>query len=127
MNELKPSSAELAFSEIVWAEEPITTAELVRRCFEELNWKRTTTYTVLKRLSDRGFFQMKDSVVTSLISRDEYFAERSRSFVETSFNGSLPAFLAAFSGGAKLSEEEIEELQRLIDSHREDSKGQEKP
>lgn len=127
MNELKPSSAELAFSEIVWAEEPITTADLVSRCFEELNWKRTTTYTVLKRLSDRGFFQMKDSVVTSLISRDEYFAERSRSFVETSFNGSLPAFLAAFSGGAKLSEEEIEELQRLIDSHREDSKGQEKP
>lgn len=121
MNELKPNSAELAFSEIVWAEEPITTADLVLRCAEELKWKRTTTYTVLKRLSERGFFQMKDSVVTSLISRDEYFAERSRSFVETSFNGSLPAFLAAFSGGEKLSKEEIDELQRLIDSYREPS------
>ena len=127
MNELKPNSAELAFSEIVWAEEPITTGDLVRRCAEELNWKRTTTYTVLKRLSERGFFQMKDSVVTSLIPRDEYFAERSRSFVETAFNGSLPAFLAAFSDGAKLSDAEIDELQKLIDAHREASAGKEEP
>ncbi len=118
MAELKLESAEMTFAELVWENEPVTTAELVRLCEERLNWKRSTTYTVLRRLSDRGYFKTENSVVTSLISRDDFFARRSRSFVDTAFHGSLPAFLAAFTGGAKLSESEIAELQKLIDDAR---------
>ncbi len=123
MAELKLESAEMMFAELVWENEPVTTAELVRLCEEKMNWKRSTTYTVLRRLSDRGYFRTENSVVTSLVSRDDFYARRSRSFVDTAFHGSLPAFLAAFTGGAKLSESEIAELQKLIDeSRKEDAK-----
>lgn len=123
MAELKLETAEMTFAEIVWENEPVTTAELVRLCEEKMNWKRSTTYTVLRRLSDRGYFRTENSVVTSLVSRDDFYARRSRSFVDTAFHGSLPAFLAAFTGGAKLSESEIAELQKLIDeSRKEDAK-----
>jgi len=118
MAELRPETAEMTFAEIVWENEPVTTAELVRLCAERLSWKRSTTYTVLRRLSERGYFTTENSVVTSLVSRDDFYARRSRSFVETAFHGSLPAFLAAFSGGSKLSREEIDELQKLIDESR---------
>ena len=123
MAELKLESAEMTFAELVWENEPVTTAELVRLCEEKMNWKRSTTYTVLRRLSDRGYFRTENSVVTSLVSRDDFYARRSRSFVDTAFHGSLPAFLAAFTGDAKLSESEIAELQKLIDeSRKEDAK-----
>ena len=121
MAELKPETAEMTFAEIVWDSEPVTTAELVKKCEERLNWKRSTTYTVLKRLSDRGYFKTENSVVTSLVSRDEFNAKQSRSFVDTAFNGSLPAFLAAFAGGSKLSASEIDELQKLIDDARKEA------
>ncbi len=118
MAELKLETAEMTFAEIVWEAEPLTTAELVRLCEERLNWKRSTTYTVLRRLSDRGYFRTENSVVTSVVSRDDFYARRSRSFVDTAFHGSLPAFLAAFAGGSKLSRTEIDELQKLIDDAR---------
>ena len=83
-----------------------------------LNWKRTTTYTILKRLCDRGLFRNQDGTVTSLISREEFYARRSEHFVAATFQGSLPAFLAAFGSRKKLSEAEIDKLQSIIDSMR---------
>ena len=118
MNELRLGAAESRFADIVWKNEPLSAAELVKLCEEELHWKRTTTYTVLKRLSERGFFQNQGGTVTSLISRDEFYSRHSEMYVDEVFNGSLPAFLAAFTSRKKLSDRELEELQRLIDESR---------
>ena len=118
MSEVRLGAVERRFAEMIWQYEPVATGFLVKRCAEVLQWKRTTTYTVLKRLCERGLFQNTDGIVTSLISREEFDTMQSRRFVEDTFAGSLPAFLAAFSGGEKLSGEEIDQLQRLIDEHR---------
>lgn len=118
MDPTKLGAIESQFADIIWNNEPITSGELAKKCLQELNWKRTTTYTVLKKLSDRGLFQNQDGTVTSRISREEYFALQSEKFVEDTFQGSLPAFLAAFTTRKKLSDQEIEELQRLIDESR---------
>ena len=117
MGDMRLGAIESRFADIIWAKEPITTAELIKECAKELNWKRTTTYTVLKRLSDRGIFQNQDGTVTSLISRDEFYARQSEEFVEESFDGSLPAFLAAFTARRKLSKEEIKKITDMIDSY----------
>ena len=117
MGDMRLGAIESRFADIIWAKEPITTAELIKECAKELNWKRTTTYTVLKRLSDRGIFQNQDGTVTSLISRDEFYARQSEEFVEESFDGSLPAFLAAFTARKKLSKEEIKKIRDMIDSY----------
>lgn len=109
---------ESQFADIVWANEPISSGELAKLCLKELNWKRTTTYTVLKKLSERGLFQNVNGTVTSQLSREEYYALQSEKFVEDTFAGSLPAFLAAFTSRKKLSDKEVEELQRLIDENR---------
>lgn len=114
--ELQLGIIEARFAGIIWDHEPVTTKELVALCREELNWKRTTTYTVLKKLCDRGIFVTKDSVVTSRISRDEFYAIRSEQFVAEHFEGSLPAFLAAFTTRKAPTREELAELQKLIDS-----------
>lgn len=90
MTDYKLGVVESRFADIVWANSPLTTNELIRLCAEELNWKRTTTYTVLKKLSEYGFFQMQDSVVTALFSREEYYAAQSERFVEETYEGSLP-------------------------------------
>lgn len=111
--------SEYKFASIVWANEPITTKELVRLCQEQLEWKRTTTYTVLKRLTERGIFQTNDSVVTSLIPKEQIQKGESRQFVQRTFGGSLPGFIAAFLGSDKLSEQEADELKAMIDQHRE--------
>lgn len=105
------------FADIIWNNAPITTAQLVKQCAEEFDWKRTTTYTVLKRLSNRGIFQTQNGTVTPLVSREEFYAKRSTEFVEESFQGSLPAFLAAFTSRRKLSAKEIEEIQEMIDAY----------
>ena len=102
----------------VWEKEPVESGELVKLAQQELEWKKSTTYTVLKRLCQRGLFQNTDGVVTSIISRAEYYALQSEKFVEDTFEGSLPAFLAAFTARKKLSEKEIAELQALIDASR---------
>ncbi len=118
MEMTKLGAIESRFADIVWANEPLPSGELAQICLEELHWKRTTTYTVLKKLSDRGLFQNVKGIVSSQISRQEYYSMQSRQFVDEAFEGSLPAFLAAFTGGEKLSSEEIEQLQRLIDQSR---------
>ena len=109
---------ESRFADMIWAAEPVESGELVKLAQRELEWKKSTTYTVLKRLCQRGLFQNADGVVTSLVSREEYYALQSERFVEDTFAGSLPAFLAAFTARKKLSEKEIVQLQALIDDCR---------
>ncbi len=117
MNNNKLGAVESHFADIVWENEPLTTSELIKICEKELNWKRTTTYTVLKRLSDRGIFQYIDGVVSAKMTRDEFYSIQSKNFVDEVFNGSLPAFITAFTSKKKLSKEEISEIKNLIDSY----------
>ena len=118
MADYKLGEVESVFADIIWSNEPLSSRRLTELAQERLNWKRTTTYTVLKRLCDRELFQNKDSIVTSLVSREEFYARQSEQFVEETFQGSLPAFLAAFGSRKKLSDAEIEELQKVIDAMR---------
>ena len=118
MEYTKLGTVEGRFADLIWANAPMTTAELIARAKEELGWKRTTTYTVLKRLCDRGLFDLTEGTVTAKVSRAEFYERQSREYVESVFDGSLPAFLAAFSRSRKLKPEEIESLQRLIDESR---------
>ena len=115
MEELRLGAVEARFADIVWANAPITTKELVALCERELAWKRTTTYTVLKKLCERGLFLTEQSVVSVLISRDDFYAMQSEQFVEETFSGSLPAFIAAFTKRKNLSEKEKEEIKRMIE------------
>lgn len=118
MGDLKLGAVESRFAEIIWENEPLTTNQLIKICADELEWKRTTTYTVLKKLCEKGIFKMEDSVVTALISRQEFDAMQSEQFVEENFKGSLPAFLAAFTARRKLSDQEIDEMKALIEQMR---------
>ena len=118
MSELRMGAIESRFADMIWENEPVPSPELVKLAERELNWKKSTTYTVLKRLCERGIFQNQGGSVTSLISRQDFYAVQSEKFVEETFSGSLPAFLAAFTTRKKLSEEEIAELQALIDQSR---------
>ncbi len=119
MTELKIGSAEARFADLIWAHEPVTSGEMAKLGAAEFGWKKTTSFTVLKRLCDRGIFQNENGTVTSLISREEFYARHSRQYVEEAFGGSLPAFLAAFGSRSKLSDREIEELERIIEEMRE--------
>lgn len=107
--------SEYRFCLILWEHEPVTASELVKLCQEQLGWKRTTTYTVIKRLSERGVLKNEDGTVTSLVSKDEAQASEIDELVEKKFEGSLPAFVAAFTKHQKISEEELDEVQRMID------------
>ena len=118
MGDLKLGAVESRFAEIIWENEPLTTNRLIKICADELEWKRTTTYTVLKKLSEKGIFKTENSVVTSVISRQEFDAMQSEQFVEENFKGSLPAFLAAFTARRKLSNQEIDEMKALIEQMR---------
>lgn len=120
MTEIKLGVVESRFADIIWANEPLSTADLIAICQKELKWKRTTTYTVLKRLSERGLFQNEGGTVTSLLSRDEFYALQSERFVDETFNGSLPAFLTAFTARKNLTPGEISEIRRLIDAYGEE-------
>lgn len=102
------------FADIVWEHAPISTGELTKLCEQELGWKRTTTYTVLKKLSDRGLFENQDGTVVVKMSREEFYAKQSECYVQQSFDGSLPGFLTAFTSRRKLSSKEIEELKKII-------------
>ena len=119
MAELQMGVIESRFADIIWKNEPIATVELVKLGAEVLNWKKTTTYTVLKRLCEKGIFQTNSSVVTSLLSRDEFYSLQSEKFVEDTFDGSLPAFLAAFTARKSLTKEEVAELRRMIADYEE--------
>ena len=118
MIDIKLGPIETRFADIIWANEPLTTNQLTKLCAEALEWKRTTTYTVLKKLSEKGLFKTENSVVTSLISKAEFEGMQSEQFVAETFRGSLPAFLTAFGSRKKLSDVEIDELQKIIDSMR---------
>ena len=118
MAEYRMGELESVFADLIWKNEPISSGHRSRLAEERLSWKRTTTYTVLKRLCDRGLFQNNGGTVTSLVSREEFYAKQSQIFVEETFHGSLPAFLAAFGSAKKLSDAEIDELQKVIDAMR---------
>ncbi|MBD5114632.1 MAG: BlaI/MecI/CopY family transcriptional regulator [Ruminococcaceae bacterium] len=117
MKNTKLGTIESKFADMIWNNEPISTASLVKLCEKELDWKRTTTYTVLKRLSERGLFQNENGTVTSLVSRNDFYSMKTESFVNETFGGSLPAFLAAFASRKKLNKEEIDEIRNLIDNY----------
>lgn len=106
---------ETKFSNIIWGNEPISSGELTKLCLNELKWKKSTTYTTLKKLSDKGIFQNINGIVTSVISKDDYSALQSEQFVIDTFSGSLPKFLASFISRKELSEAEIAEIHKLID------------
>ena len=118
MSELRMGAIESRFADMIWQKEPIPSPELVKLAAQELNWKKSTTYTVLKRLCERGIFRNQDGIVTSLISKQDFYAAQSEKFVEETFSGSPPAFLAAYTTRKKLSDAEINELQELIDRSR---------
>ena len=118
MKDMHLGAAESRFADIIWEGEPLGSGELAKRAEEAIGWKRTTSYTVLKRLCERGIFENDCGTVRSLISREDFYAMQSEKVVEESFKGSLPAFVAAFTGRKKLTDKEIDELQSLIDSMR---------
>ncbi len=119
MTEIELGEVQAKFADIVWARAPIGSGELVRICEKELNWKKPTTYTVLRKLCEKGLFKNENGIVSPLISRSEFYARRSERFVEERFSGSLPAFIAAFTSQKKLSQKDLEEIQALIDAYRE--------
>ena len=118
MAEIRMGPTETQFAEIIWANEPIASGALSKKAEEALNWKKTTSFTVLKRLCERGIFQNQNGIVTSMISKEEFFARHSEQYVEDTFGGSLPAFMAAFSTRKKLTDKEIEEMKNLIEKMR---------
>ena len=119
---MKLGNIESKFADIIWENEPLSSRELVQLCWEQLEWKKSTTYTVLKKLCDRGIFKNEDGIVISMISREEFNTKQGEQLINESFKGSLPSIIAAFISQNKLSEDEIEEIQSLIDSY----KGKEK-
>ena len=115
MEDMKLGVVESRFADLIWMNEPIASGELVKLCLKELEWKKSTTYTVLKKLCEKGIFQNVEGVVSAKISKDEFYAMRSEQFVEETFQGSLPAFIAAFTQRKQLTEEEINEIRRMIE------------
>ena len=119
MDDKKLGFVESKFADIIWACEPLSSGELVKLCEQELHWKKPTTYTVLRRLCERGIFRNEGGIVSSVISREEFYAMQSERFVEEAFSGSLPSFLASFTRRRSLSRQEIEEIRRMIDEFEE--------
>lgn len=118
LKQYKLAESEAKFADLVWQNEPISSGDLVKLCAKELNWKKSTTYTVLRKLCQRGILQNKNTVVTSIINKDEFYSMQSQQFVEDTFGGSLPKFLAAFISSRKLSDKEVNQLKKLIDDGR---------
>ncbi|MBQ9925014.1 MAG: BlaI/MecI/CopY family transcriptional regulator [Clostridia bacterium] len=117
MEEMRLGLVEARFADLIWQYEPIASGDLVRLCEQQLGWKKSTTYTVLKKLCDRGIFKNEQSIVTSCLTKEEFQARQSERFVEETFAGSLPAFIAAFTKRKKLSGRDIEEIRKMIDSY----------
>ena len=118
MGELKMGTVEAKFADMIWDHEPVASGDLAKLANKEFEWKKTTSFTVLKRLCERGLFQNQNGIVTSLISREEFYARHSELYVEEAFGGSLPAFLTAFGTRKKLTDKEIDEIQGIIESMR---------
>ncbi|MCM1325413.1 MAG: BlaI/MecI/CopY family transcriptional regulator [Bacteroidales bacterium] len=123
MEQYKLGEMEQKFADLIWENAPISSGELTKLCEKAFSWKRTTTYTMLKRLCDRGVFVNQNGSVSSLMTKDEFQAAQGEHFINETFDGSLPRFLAAFSRRKKLSEKEIAELKKLIDDYEEENHG----
>ena len=119
MDNLRLAEGEYRFACIVWDNEPLPSGKLVELCRKQLGWKKSTTYTVLKKLVDRGVLRNENAVVTAAVSKDEVLQVESRSLVERTFEGSLPSFLAHFMGGKTISDDEADALKAIIDQYRE--------
>ena len=117
MNDMQLGVVESCFADIIWENEPVSSAELVRICEAELNWKKSTTFTVLRRLCQKGIFENTGGSVKSLVSRDEFYSMRSEKFVDETFGGSLPAFLTAFTMRKKLTEQEVNALKKMVEEY----------
>lgn len=120
MTDYQMGAVESRFADLIWQNEPLSSTELAKRSLALLGWKKSTAYTVLKRLCDKGIFQNTGGMVTARLTRQEFYARQSRRFVEETFDGSLPAFLTAFASGKGLTAQEVAQLQQLIDSYKED-------
>ncbi len=119
MKDFELGAIQERFADIVWEHEPIGSGELAKICERELNWKRPTAYTVLRKLCEKGVLQNKDGVVVSLVSREEFYSAKSEQIIADSYRGSLPAFIAAFISRKKISAEEADEIQKMIDAYKE--------
>ena len=119
MKTYKLTEMEGKLSDLIWANEPIPSGELVKLCKKRFDWKKSTTYTMLKRLENKGIFQNRNVLVSSLIKKDDFYAKQCKQFVKENFEGSLPKFLAAFTRNTKLSDDEISALLKLIHEHKE--------
>ena len=121
MDRWKLGEMELRFARLIWERAPVPSGELVTLCRDTFGWKKSTTYTMLRRLCDRGIFQNQGGQVTARMSEEDFQAAQGEQFLQESFGGSLPRFLAAFSRRAKLSQEDVQELERLFVAYREDA------
>ncbi len=119
MSNYKLAESEEKFAELIWKYEPIASGELVRLCEKNMKWKKSTTYTVLKKLCEKGIFENKGAIVYAVITKKQYQEKQSIKFVEDTFGGSLPKFLTAFMGGRKLNSHQAEELRKIIDEYKE--------
>lgn len=122
MKDIELGAVQERFADIVWANEPIGSGELVKLCEKELGWKKPTTYTVLRKLSEKGLLRNEDGVVTTLMTREDFYSAKSEQIVEDSYEGSLPAFIAAFTSRKKLSKAEVDEIQKMIDEFKKGEK-----
>ena len=116
MKNIELAAVQERFADIVWENEPIASGDLVQICEKKLNWKKPTTYTVLRKLCDKGLLQNVDGIVSSLISKEEFYSAKSEQIIEDSYKGSLPAFIAAFTSHKKLTKKDVDEIQQLIDT-----------
>ena len=119
MKDLQLGVIETKFAEIIWENEPVSSTQLVKIAEKQLEWKKSTTYTVLKRLCEKGLFENNQGVVQSKIKKDEFYSLQSERFIDETFKGSLPAFFAAFTGRRKLTKTEIDELKRMVNEYEE--------
>ena len=122
MDQMELGEVQERFAKLVWANAPIPSGELVKLCEKELNWKKPTTYTVLRKLCERGLFENVNGVVETRISQEAFYSARSEQFVDSTFNGSLPAFLAAFTARKGLSDKEADEIMQMIEAYRKENR-----
>ncbi len=122
MIDMELGAVQERFADIVWANEPVGSGELVKLCERELNWKKPTTYTVLRRLCEKGLLKNENGVVTSCVSREDFYSTKSEQIVEDSYRGSLPAFIASFISRKNLSAEEADEIREMIDAFRKEDR-----
>ena len=117
------TETEMKFAEMIWEEEPLGSGELVRLCEEEFGWKKSTTYTFIKKLCEQGIFQSENAVVTALVSREKYLQQQGEAFVEKTYDGSLPKMIAAFIERKRLSRAQIEEIEKMIEEYKSEVDG----